>query len=261
MFYKFVGGDDAALLDIFDKAVVGGSLKFSSALSFNDPFEFKFVSRAPTRAEFDAWHATYAPHRTPDELANAWASFSGTAADWNTRLRPRMNVLEQSYVMCLAKCWDSHLMWGHYSSAHHGFAIRYRSQLIDALRSLGDFWDAGPVTYSDGVPELRWFTAPPAELSRPILFTKSREWRHEGEYRVILGGCTGKEALYRSVDPSLIEGIIFGTRTPPALIDKALALQTVRPEFTVEQVTSAIDSYGIATTGVVAGVRAMTGML
>ncbi len=155
MFYKFVGGNDTDLLDIFDQAVVDGSLKFSSALSFNDPFEFKFVSRVPTRAEFDAWHETYAPHRTPDKLANAWASFSGTAADWNTRLRPRMDLLEQTYVLCLAEHWDSHLMWGHYSSTHHGFAIRYRAQLIDALRSLNDFGDAGQVTYSDNVPDLR----------------------------------------------------------------------------------------------------------
>lgn len=48
MFYKFVGGDEPALLDIFDKAVENGSLKFTSALGFNDPFEFKFNSIAPT---------------------------------------------------------------------------------------------------------------------------------------------------------------------------------------------------------------------
>ncbi|MFZ5700998.1 MULTISPECIES: hypothetical protein [Pseudomonadota] len=56
MFYKFVGGDEPALLDIFDKAVENGSLKFTSALGFNDPFEFKFNSIAPTREAFDAWH-------------------------------------------------------------------------------------------------------------------------------------------------------------------------------------------------------------
>ncbi len=29
MFYKFVGGDEPTLLDIFEKAVSNGSLKFS----------------------------------------------------------------------------------------------------------------------------------------------------------------------------------------------------------------------------------------
>ena len=56
MFYKFVGGDEPALLDIFEKAVSNGSLKFTSALDFNDPFEFKFNSVAPTREVFDLWH-------------------------------------------------------------------------------------------------------------------------------------------------------------------------------------------------------------
>ena len=49
MFYKFMGGvDEAALLDIFEKAVVGGSFKFGAAWAFNDPFEFKFNALPPS---------------------------------------------------------------------------------------------------------------------------------------------------------------------------------------------------------------------
>jgi hypothetical protein len=59
MFYKFVGGDDAALLDVFDKAVAGGSFKFGAAWDFNDPFEFKFGAIPPSsRQVFEAWHRT-----------------------------------------------------------------------------------------------------------------------------------------------------------------------------------------------------------
>jgi hypothetical protein len=36
--------------------MLAGSLKFTSALHFNDPFEFKFESVAPTREAFDRWH-------------------------------------------------------------------------------------------------------------------------------------------------------------------------------------------------------------
>ncbi|WP_165419700.1 DUF2971 domain-containing protein [Rhizobium leguminosarum] len=247
MYYKFVGGDQEALQGVFDKAVVGGSLKFNSAVAFNDPYEFKFVSRVPTRPEFDAWHAKYDSGRSATELSHAWEAFSGPAAHWNTTVVPRMNLLESFYVLCLAKRWDSHLMWAHYTSAHQGFAIRYRPEIVDALRSLDGFESDADVAYSDAVPELRWFNSHPAE-ARSILFTKSREWHYEKEYRVILHGDARQAALSRSVSSTFIDGVIFGTRAPTALIAAALALQSTRPDFRVEQVTSTADGYAMAIT-------------
>lgn len=211
MFYKFVGGDDTALLDLSDKAVVNGSLKFARALSFNDPFEFKFVSHAPTsRDQFDSWHATHEPHHTAEELSNAWESFSDLAADWNTRLEPRRKILEQFYVLCLAQRWESHLMWGHYSTSHHGFSIRYKPEIIETLKAFPKYVGDGAVAYSDKVPDFHWFTAPPSELIGPILFTKSNEWQYEAEHRVILSDDAKEPALYPSIDPALISGVIFG---------------------------------------------------
>lgn len=261
MFYKFMGGDDEALLKVFDAAVVGGSLKFGAATDFNDPFEFKFVSHPPTRDQFDSWHAVYEPGRTPDELKNAWESFSGPASDWNTCQVPRMNLLEQSYVLCLARRWDSHLMWAHYSSAHHGFAVRYRPEIIDVLRSLDGYGGDGDVTYSSAVPEYHWFTQSPEKSVGALLSTKSNEWQYEGEYRVVFCGEAGKNGLYRSIDPKLIDGVIFGTRAKCSLIDKALALQDERSDFQVEQVVSDSSSYEMKTRSLVANVLLMTGML
>lgn len=261
MFYKFMGGEDEALLKVFEAAVVGGSLKFGSAAYFNDPFEFKFVSHAPTRDQFDSWHAVYDPGRTPDELNNAWEAFSGPASDWNTCKVPRMNLLEQSYVLCLARRWDSHLMWAHYSSAHHGFAIRYKPEIIDVLRSLDGYSGDGAVTYSSAVPEHHWFTQSPEKSVGALLCTKSNEWQYEGEYRVVFLGEAGKNGLYRTIDPKLIDGVIFGTRAKRALIDKALALQEVRPDFRVEQVVSDAGSYNMKTMPLFANVWSMAGML
>lgn len=47
MFYKFMGGTEEVLLDVFDKAVVDGSIKFASAMHCYDPFKFKFTSVTP----------------------------------------------------------------------------------------------------------------------------------------------------------------------------------------------------------------------
>lgn len=248
MFYKFVGGDDAALAEVFDKAVVGGSLKLAAAWDFNDPFEFKFVSRPPaSREAFDAWHRVHAPERTADERDNAWAAFDGPAVHWNTTLKPRLDLLGSSYVLCLARRWDSHLMWGHYCSAHRGFVIRYKPEVLDALRAAAGHDGDGPVAYSDEVPELRWFADAPDAMGA-ILSTKSREWAYEEEYRVVFSGPVGRPALYPAIDPELIDGVILGARTPETVIQKAQALRARRSGFSIQRASSAPDSYALVAT-------------
>jgi hypothetical protein len=245
MLYKFIQSEAHVLLDVFEKIVVGGSLKFSSALSFNDPFEFKFNSIAPSREIFDAWHRTYDPGRSADELEQGWASFSDSGADWNTAFVPRQNLLQQLYVLSLASRWDSHLMWSHYAGNHQGYAVIYRPELVAAVEALPARVAAGPVAYRAHLPDLPWFQVTPQEMVRPVLFTKSDEWSYEREFRLVLGGNPGQLALYKTIDPSLIAGVILGTRASNALVDRALALQKARPEFIVRKIASKARSYAL----------------
>ena len=247
MLYKFIQGDEPGLLEIFETAVVGGSLKFSSALAFNDPFEFKFNSIAPSREAFEKWHRIYDPGRSADELEHGWASFSGAGADWNTAFVPRQNLLQQSYVLCLARRWDSHLMWAHYARDHQGYAVIYQRELVAAVEALPGNKMNGPVAYRAKVPDLRWFQATREDMLGPLLFTKSQEWAYEREFRLIFSGEPGQPALYKTIDPTLIAGVILGTRAPMAVIDRALALQQTRPDFIVRAVTSKARSYALET--------------
>lgn len=261
LFYKFVGAAGDTVLDLFDKAVIQGSIKLSSAARFNDPIEFKFTSVAPSRAMFDDWHQTWQPNLTPDELANGWISLTGSQADWNSSLVPRMNLLQCLYVLCLTQRWDNHLMWAHYAEMHRGFAIRYKPEILAALEALPDFEMRGVVNYSDSVAELRWCAAPPHEIFPPVLLTKSSDWSYEAEYRVVLSGPAGKDALYHTIDPDLIAGVILGARVSEALIQKALALRAARPDFTVDLVSSARGSYSLTAHGVEDHARTMRGIL
>lgn len=245
MLYKFIQGDEPALLEIFEKAVVGGSLKFASALAFNDPFEFKFNSIAPSREAFDAWHRVYDPGRSAEELEHGWASFSNAGAAWNTAFVPRQNLLHQSYVLCLTHRWDSHLMWAHYARDHQGYAVIYRPELVAAVEALPGHELTGPVAYRAQVPDLRWFHSTPEEMLRAVIFTKSEEWSYEREFRLVFSGDPGRPALYKAVAPSLVAGVILGTRTPKVVVDRALALQETRPDFLVQKVTSKARSYSL----------------
>lgn len=245
MFYKFVGGEENVLLDVFDKIILEGSLKFGSPYNFNDPFEFKFNSQAPSRSEFDNWHTIYAPEKTSDELENAWAAFSGVAKEWNTQNLPRYNLMNATYVLCLAQHFESHLMWAHYASEHRGFAVVYKRELITEIRQLSDHQDDNNVEYSDSIPLLCWFSSPPNEMVGKILFTKSHEWKYEKEYRIVMKGDVSEQTIYKKIDPSLISGIILGARASEKLIQRALDVRIKRPDFTVEQVSSNNKSYCI----------------
>ncbi len=246
MLYKFVGGDDHALVEIFDKAVAEGGLKFGAAWAFNDPFEFKFTSVAPaSREAFDAWHLIHAPDKTPQQLDNAWDAFAGGSADWNTQMLPRIHLLGSTYVLCLAQRWDSHLMWAHYARSHRGFAIRYKAEVLDELSGLEGYVGKGPVVYRDEVPRLHWFDGDPNESMGPIIGTKSSEWAYEQEYRVVLSGPPQEDALYRTVRPELIDGVILGARAPEPLIRRAIDLRRLRPDFSVDQARSRAGEFGL----------------
>ena len=261
MFYKFMGGSDEDLIAVFDHAVVNGSLKFTSGARFNDPFEFKFRSVAPGRDAYEAWHRTHRPDVTAAQRDHGWEALTGKQADWNTGLVPRMTMLEHLYVLCLAQRWDIHLMWSHYTSAHHGFAICYKRESLTALATMPDDEMNGDVAYGDAVPDLRWFSGPPQDILPPVLLSKSSDWAYEAEHRVVLTGPPGKEALFHAIDPDLVAGVILGARVSEALVEKALALRKARPDFTVEEVGSARDTYKLTTHRIEDNVRRIRGFL
>jgi len=261
MLYKFVGAAGDAVFDVLEKAVVQGLIKLSSVTQFNDPFEFKFTTVAPTREMFDDWHRTWLPDLTSDQLESAWDSLTGPQADWNASHVPWINLLQRTYVLCLAQRWDNHLMWAHYANMHRGFAIRYKRELLDELAKLPDFEMMGNVNYSETVAELRWCAAPPHEIAVPAVFTKSPDWRYEAEHRVVLSGPVGKDALYQPVDPALVSGIILGARASEQLIQKALAVRAARPSFTVDQVSSKHGSYALIAQRIEDPMRTMRSML
>lgn len=201
------------------------------------------------------------PELMPQQLESGWESLNGAQSAWNAELAPRMNLLQGLYVLCLAQRWDSHLMWSHYADMHRGFAIRYKPELLPALEALPDFEIRGDVIYSETVPALRWCSAPPQEMSLPVIFTKSPDWKYEAEHRVVLSGPAGKDALYQIVDPGLIAGVVLGARASESLIQKALAVRAARPEFTVDMVSSAPESYALTAVRIEENARTMRGIL
>lgn len=250
--YKFVGMPDPKkpedLLWIFDAIFVEGSMKFGAALNFNDPFEFKFSAQVPASLQLlEAWHATHAPERSPEERLNAWRNLQGNdgPAKWRAQVEPRLQLLSQSYVLCLAQVWDSPLLWAHYASMHNGFCAILDHAALTAYARHPDYGMAGPVTYREDLPTVRWFGESKDDSVRAVVFNKSSAWAYEKEIRVALTGPQGEDALYPKIDPRLLKGVILGVRSSRELKNKALAHQAATPGFVVREITSDLDTYAL----------------
>lgn len=242
MFYKFLGGSEEALLDLFDRVVVEGSCKFSSPLHCNDPFEFKFRSVLPTESSFNEWHAEYEPDRSAGALENAWSNLSN---DYITEFETRLQAMNYFYILCLTREWRSHLMWAHYGASHTGFVVCYRPSIIDALREMPHFCGDGDVRYSETVAEVKWFGCPPSEMFAPVFATKSTEWAYEKEYRIVLERRGQETELFVNVDSSHIAGVILGARASAKLKAKALKVQADRIDFTAEGIVPEKNSFAL----------------
>lgn len=97
-------------------------------------------------------------------------------------------------------------MWGHYASDHSGVCIGFDSNEIP-------FCDAKEVQYSHERPRISadYQDENLNELCRKVLFTKSREWHYENEWRCVKRPISNEEKeFYKklSIDkPEYIDSI------------------------------------------------------
>ncbi|MDD5281484.1 MAG: DUF2971 domain-containing protein [Candidatus Omnitrophica bacterium] len=98
------------------------------------------------------------------------------------------SLLKEDRIFCVSETNDNLLMWAHYTDNHKGAVIKLKCipEKDTALCV------AKPVLYSTNMPLLKveeLFNSP-QQISRKILdeilFTKSLDWQHENEWRVIL---------------------------------------------------------------------------
>ncbi len=112
-------------------------------------------------------------------------------------------------VLSLSEDPKNILMWAHYADDHHGICIEFeRSE----LNSLGRDDVTRPVKYLIGYPRVKaldFITKKAGSVTRKMLWSKSRDWAYEKEWRMlILDGNTSIPL------PGKITSIIIGLRTP-----------------------------------------------
>ena len=128
----------------------------------------------------------------------------------------------------MADAPDSVPMWSYYADGHKGVCLRFR---VDDAFIRWAFGTGGlliKVHYSHEYPHVNFFEASDEELARALIGTKAIEWKHEGEWRLVMPATAGPVAYPREN----LDGIILGARAGKAdrdFVRKLVGERTPRP--------------------------------
>ncbi len=127
-------------------------------------------------------------------------------------------------VFSLTANLDSILSWSHYADSHRGFCVGFHTLSLQAyLKSCGSFLDLRPVDYTKEYPLINAYKTSEEEITNKIVWTKSKEWEYEHEYRVLWLNGTNKPLR---IPDGIIRRVVLGCQINPA--DKTEMISILR---------------------------------
>ena len=157
MIYKYCKGLNRDISNLFDQ-----KLWMSNVFSFNDPYDSAIMIDCGFKLQYPKEQRKqamedYMRQQEEDKKAKEWRSCL--------------------FVACFSEVNHSFPMWGYYAADHKGLCIGYN------LHDLVKKYDCMPVIYTSEL-----VTYQEKDSDRNILLsalTKSNEWKHEREWRII----------------------------------------------------------------------------
>lgn len=164
------------------KVLKGESIKFSSPLSFNDPFECKplcIIENGEAGERFLS-NGLKEIGLTPAQRLRRLGElrrFQGLPMP--SGLESNMSeLLSQIGISCFSESRDSILMWSHYAAEHSGVCIGF-----DTTKHI--FQTAWQVKYQDELPVIYRPSDNNDQMLSKSLLTKSIHWEYEREWRIV----------------------------------------------------------------------------
>jgi Protein of unknown function (DUF2971). len=218
----------ATPIDQVKELISTGKLWFSSAKSFNDPFDtaitYNYDGVNSPIAERWAHNAVnrYMPELSLLERDQYVANrLHQIRTDPNDILANRQEAIEHNYksfgICSLAKKNDSLLMWGHYANKHRGLCIGLNVDVIwkvtNELVHRKLVIDLAKVNYSKSIPKINFFEAMLDDKDNKHVMqfvgTKYADCSYENEYRLV---CFESPNTLISFGPEIVSEIVFGCR-------------------------------------------------
>ena len=198
------GGSDDSERKYLEQLLLENNIWFSCPLKFNDPFDCKIP--------------VYLKGTEKDKIQFMEELLRENYGRRDRRWRAKRIVKEKGFdtistmvlknmmsdisVLCLSATCSDILMFSHYTDGHRGFCLQFEVRKDPSLSI------AKKVSYgkSNRYPRLNRLTDSSEKLFKGVLLVKSREWKYEQEYRVLID----KEAGYRRFESASLTGIILG---------------------------------------------------
>ena len=248
-FFKYMSAATAKIV------LENRTLRWSAPKKLNDPFDIQFnmeIRAAPHEVKEKALDLLWQVHdgRLEPSLDNPLGAVFGLLRQYNIPLSkedivkefgaafdegfdrmlaklPEVHeeaarIVEDNKILCLTTRPDNHLMWSHYADAHQGVVLRFRS--IPALNA--PYGMAKPVQCVDEIPPLLdeeqlarlfagVFSLQDAGILDRTIYTKSRHWEYEEEWRISAGAGRNPGVQFEDCPfgKNELDGVIFGLRT------------------------------------------------
>jgi len=194
--YKYLSSD------VFKYIFENNTLRFSSPLDFNDPFELKPHIKEIIDTE-------------KDMVVNIVSSFLNETQQAHKFYDNIIDSLSKDIgILCLSGTNANLVMWGHYANNHKGIVVEFdknhsffsNSTELELLHKLKQviYADTRPTVSSD-----EWY-------SEKIFLTKSKYWKYEDEYRmsILLDKFDNSDKKYNiKFPPKIIKSIYIGCKT------------------------------------------------
>lgn len=219
---------------------------------FNDPFDcrpllavdidlrslekFAFQLLKKERPEEDNWAASRIYRYRYN--AGEFGSYDDGGEGGRDYKRSLLGVIETDLeaamsgigVLSLSEKWDSMLMWSHYAGSHKGVCLEFEfaNNRCDNLRQV-DYTSMRGISVKDlYLWRLRGDAFAEQRVRERYLFSKSRHWKYEAEWRAI---CSPAGS---AASPFILRSIYFGARCPSSIITTIVKLfsgSQINPQF------------------------------
>lgn len=207
--YKYLRVGSKGLRGLLER----NEIYFSRPEELNDPFECKPFVSVPSKPKDIKAHARHlaqkhAEGRSIAEKRVLTRRAASRIASTDERAKTQYSIAEQSSFYCLSSVPDNLLMWAHYANEHRGCCIEFD------VENLNNGWvfRAEPVQYMTDRPviDIKWYGDRDKynEIADRTFLSKSIDWEHEREFRIIKYDAAGIE----TIKAECVTGVIFGCR-------------------------------------------------
>jgi hypothetical protein len=214
-------------LDRLESIILKDMLYYSSAASFNDPFDCRVVLDTDgTKPEKIKKVRNIIKNANPN-----WSRIKIEAKLKDMLLNGVLDHFKPSEVtqrldsiaiVCTSEKKDNLLMWSHYAESHTGVCLEFSPKVGDLDKT---FFSTFPIYYEKNVPVIKYFESELSDDIFEIIFTKSIDWEYEREWRI------WQQDVAPGLNPfnsAKLTGIIFGCKAKPDFVDSVCEMNSRR---------------------------------